>query len=217
LNSPESVAALSWVVDNFRTEKIYPADIVTYDYTEFHTLFYQGKVAMAINWPYMWGQAQDPAQSTVVDKVGVGLKPKQAAYGGEIGGWSWNVFRMSKNQDAAIAFAKWMSSPKAGEAYAGAASWNPVRKSISVLVAEKDPVLAGAIAANQESGRSVRWLDTGPSWTEIEKVVYESIQRGLIGDGDPQGILDDANEQVKEILEKNKFYEELLPQLKTGA
>jgi hypothetical protein len=33
------VAALTWVVDNFRNHNIYPPDTPTYDYTEFHTLF----------------------------------------------------------------------------------------------------------------------------------------------------------------------------------
>ena len=217
LNSPEAVASLGWVVENFQNQGIYPPDITTYDYTEFHTLFLQGQMAMAINWPYMWGMAKDPTQSKVMDKVAVGLKPQQTTHGGNIGGWSWNVFAMSKNQDVAIAFAKWMASPVASLVYAQAGHGNPVRKSVAEAMTEQDPELYQAIAANQETGRSVGWLATGPSWLEIEKVQYEAIQRALIGDVDAAGALEDANAKTLEILQENKFYEEIAPQLIGGA
>lgn len=214
LDSPESVASLAWVVDNFREYHIYPRDIPVFDYTEFNTLWLQGKMAMAINWPFMYALSQDPDQSQVVGNVAVGVKPSQVTAGGNIGGWSWNVFQMSKDQELAVAFAKWMASPAAGLAYAEAGSGNPVRRSVAAILAESDPVLAGAIAANKETGRSVAWLSTGPSWLKIERVQYEAIQRALIGDASPEDALHDANEEVRAILEKDGFYENIVPQLK---
>ena len=214
LNSPEAVAALTWVVDNFRIHKIYPLDTPTYDYTEFHTLFAQGKVAMAVNWPYMWSILQDPEQSKVVGKVAVGRKPSQGAHGGNIGGWSWNVFSMSKNQDLAIAFAKFMISKEASLTFAqSSGGGNPVRKSVAAILAETDPVLAAAINANLGDGREVKWLATGPSWMEIEKVQYQAIQEALIGEKDPKTAFEDANKAAQKILEQNNFFTELLPKL----
>jgi ABC-type glycerol-3-phosphate transport system substrate-binding protein len=212
LNSQPVVDALTWVVDNFRTYNIYPPDTPTYDYTEFHTLFAQGKVAMAVNWPYMWGILQDPEQSKVVGNVAVGRKPGQVTHGGNIGGWSWNVFQMSKDQELAIAFAKWIASPDASLSFAETGS-NPVRRSVSAILAEQDPILAAAIAANQADGREVKWLATGPSWMEIEKVQYQAIQEALIGAKDPQTAMEDANAAVIDILNANAFFTELLPQL----
>lgn len=217
LDSAEAVASLGWVVENFREHGIYPPDITTYDYTEFHTLFLQGRMAMAINWPYMWAMAQDPEQSQVVDQVRVGLKPAQVTHGGNIGGWSWNVFQMSRNQDLAVAFAKWMSSPEASLRYARVGTGNPVRTSVSALMVEQDPVLYDAIGQNLRSGRSVEWLNTGASWLEIERVQYEAIQLALIGESAPEAALAGANQQVLEILERNRFYEDLAPQLKGEA
>lgn len=214
LDSPESIASLAWVVDNFREYQIYPRDIPVFDYTEFNTLWLQGKMAMAINWPFMYALSQDPEQSQVVGQVAVGVKPSQVTVGGNIGGWSWNVFEMSKKQELAIAFAKWMSSPSAGLAYAEAGSGNPVRRTVSETLAESDPVLAAAIGANKESGQSVAWLSTGPSWLKIERVQYEAIQRALIGDASPEEALQDANEEVTAILEKDGFFDEIVPQLK---
>ena len=213
LNSQPVVDALTWVVDNFREHKIYPPDTPTYDYPEFNALFAQGKVAMAVNWPFMYGILQDPEQSKVVDKVAVGRKPGQVTHGGNIGGWSWNVFKMSKNPELAIAFAKWIASPDASLAFAESGNGNPVRKSVSAILAEKDPVLAAAIAANQADGREVKWLATGPSWMEIEKVQYQAIQEALIGEKDPKTALEDANKAAIEILEANGFFTDLLPQL----
>ena len=207
------VDALTWVVDNFREHNIYPPDTPTYDYPEFNALFAQGKVAMAVNWPFMYGILQDPEQSKVVDKVAVGRKPGQVTHGGNIGGWSWNVFKMSKNPELAIAFAKWIASPDASLAFAESGNGNPVRKSVSAILAEKDPVLAAAIAANQADGREVKWLATGPSWMEIEKVQYQAIQEALIGEKDPKTALEDANKAAIEILETNGFFTDLLPQL----
>lgn len=214
LNSPEAVASLTWVADNLRKHKIYPADANTYDYTEFHTLFVQGRVAMAVNWPYMWGMAQDPKESKVAGKVMVGRKPGQKTHGGNIGGWSWNVFKMSKNQDLAIAFAKWMVSPDAAAAFAKGSVGNPVRKSVAAIMTEKEPILFKAIGENLADGRGVKWLATGPSWMEIEKVQYQAIQSVLIGEKEPQAALDEANAEARKILESNKFFTDLLPQLK---
>jgi ABC-type glycerol-3-phosphate transport system substrate-binding protein len=161
----------------------------------------------------MWSLVQDPAQSQVVDKVMVGRKPGEVDHGGNIGGWSWNVFEMCKTPDLAIAFAKWMGSPDASLAYAEAGIGNPVRKSVAALMAENDPVLYAAINENLADGRGVKWLDTGPSWMEIEKAQYQAIQQALIGEKEPQAALDEANQAALAILERNKFYTDLLPAL----
>lgn len=212
IDSPEAVASLQWVVDNLREYNIYPADTATYDYTEFHTLFIQGRVAMAINWPYMWNMAQDPAQSEIVGQVAIGRKPSQVTHGGEIGGWSWNVFQMSQNQDLAIAFAKFMSGPDISLAFAEGGNV-PARKSVAAIMTERDPVLYGAIAENQADGKSIGFIETGPSWTPIEQELSQAIQEALIGDKDPATALKDAKSDIEGILEDNHFYEDILPQL----
>ena len=88
-----------------------------------------------------------------------------------------------------------------------------MRKSVSAVLAEKDPVLAKAIAANLADGREVKWLATGPSWMEIEKVQYQAIQQALTGEKDPKTALEDANAAAIKILTDNGFFTEILPQL----
>ena len=212
IDSPEAIASLQWVVDNSREYGIYPADVTTYDYTEFHTLFIQGKMAMAINWPYMWSMIQNPEQSQVVGMVNVGRKPGQVTHGGNIGGWSWNVFTMSDAPELATAFAKWMSGPDFSLAW-GRAGRAPVRVSVGEVLSEEDPVLTAAIAVNQADGRGVDWLSTGPSWMSIEAVQHQAIQEALIGAKTPEEALKDARVEIEKILKDDGFYEEILPQL----
>lgn len=213
LNSAESVASLQWLVDNFQTHKIYPPDTLTYDYAEFDALFLQGRMAMALNWPYMWQSANDPEQSQVAGNVRIGKKPMQVTHGGNLGGWSWNVFQMSREPELAMAFAKYLAAPASQFTLLNGSSSLPARQSITLQLAEADPVLMEAVNENLIDARSVEWLNTGPSWTEIEQIQWEAIQSALIGDTQPQQAFDDANEEIRQTLEDNLFYEEIVPQL----
>ena len=74
-------------------------------------------------------------------------------------------------------------------------------------------MLYGAIAANQADGKSIGFIETGPSWTPIEQELSQAIQEALIGDKDPETALKDAKADIEEILQDNNFYEDILPQL----
>jgi ABC-type glycerol-3-phosphate transport system substrate-binding protein len=160
----------------------------------------------------MWSLAQDPDQSQVVDLVNVGRKPGEVTHGGNIGGWSWNVFTMSDTPELATAFAKFMSGPDFSLAW-GRAGRAPVRASVGEILSQEDPVLTAAIAVNQADGRSVDWLATGPSWMSIEAVQHQAIQEALIGALTPLEALTNAKTEIEAILQDDGFYEEILPQL----
>lgn len=208
VNDARAVNSLKWLTDNYRVAKIYPADTLTYNYSEFHTLFAQGKVAMAINWPYMWSILQNPAQSKVVGKVAVGRKPAQVKRGGNIGGWSFNVFEKCPNKAAAIDLAKWMASPAASEAYSKA-SLVPVRKSVLAAKAKSEGQPWVAISENMPDGRMVTPIGTGESWMPIEEVLQIAIQESMTGKSTPKAALDKAAAGIKTILDKNGFYKNM--------
>jgi ABC-type glycerol-3-phosphate transport system substrate-binding protein len=204
VNQPEAVAALQWVTDNFREKMVYPADTLTYDYAEYSALWLQGKVAMGINWPFMYALLQDPAQSSVVDKVNIGRKPSQKTHGGNIGGWSFNVLKSAPNEAVALDFAKWVQRKQTAETVASVGT-TPVR--ISVMDAKQKE--AGqpwkAIAENLQDGQMVMPIATGDSWLPIESALQTAIQESLLGQKTPQQALDDAAAAIKGILEKNGF------------
>lgn len=203
-----AIDSLQWVVDNYKAG-IYPPDTITFDYSEFHTLFIQGKVAMAINWPYMYGLVQDPAQSQVVDKVAIGRKPQGVRHGGNIGGWSFNVFKDCPNQEAAIDLAKWFARPEASEMYADA-SLVPVRKSVLDARAKEEGQPWTAILENMGDGQMVSALATGESWMPIENALQVAIQKSLIGEVTPAEALAEAAEEIRTILDDNGFYTDIL-------
>lgn len=209
VNEPAAVDSLQWVVDNYREYGIYPLGILTFDYTEFQTLFLEGKIAMAINWPYMYELVQDPESSKVVGKVAVGRKPMQVTHGGNIGGWSMNVFKDCPNQDIAVDFAKWFARPEATRMYAGVGNV-PVRKSVLSEVAAGEGQPWQAIQENLVDGQMVSALATGESWMPIEQVLQVAIQRSFTGEATPQQALDQAAEEIAGILDDNGFYTDVL-------
>ncbi|MDX2005482.1 MAG: sugar ABC transporter substrate-binding protein [Meiothermus sp.] len=209
VDSPAAVRSLQWVVDNFRRHNIYPKDTNTFDYTEFHTLFAEGRVAMAINWPYMWSILQDPKQSKVVGQVAVGRKPgvlinNRINRGGNIGGWSFNVFEKCGKKEAAIDLAKWFASPAASRLYAEG-SLVPVRRSVLAELARSKGQPFVAISQNMPDGRMVSPLATGESWMPIENVLQNAIQQSLIGRATPQAALTQAAADIRKILSTNNF------------
>lgn len=207
VNQPEAVASLQWLTDNFREKQIYPADTLTIDYSEYDALWLQGRVAMGINWPYMYARLQDPAQSLVVDKVNIGRKPAQATHAGNIGGWSFNVIAGSPNQAVALDFAKWVQRKKTAEMVVSAGTPPPRISVIEAKAAEASE--AGqpwkAIAENLRDGQMVTPIATGDSWLPIESALQTAIQESLLGQKTPQQALDDAAAAIKGILERNGF------------
>lgn len=204
VNQPEAVASLQWLTDNFRDKKVYPADTLTYDYAEYSALWLQGRVAMGINWPFMYSLLQDPAQSSVVDKVGIGRKPAQLTHGGNIGGWSFNVLANSPNESVALDFAKWVQRKATAEAVASA-GMTPPRISVMDDMQQTSGQPWKAIAENLLDGQMVTPIATGDSWLPIENVLATAIQESMLGQKSAQQALDDAATAIKGILERNGF------------
>jgi len=208
VDQPAAVAALQWVVDNYRTYKIYPQGVPTFDYTEFHTLFYAGKVATCLNWPYMYAAAQDPKLSKVAGKVAVGLRPGKATHGGELGGWSIGALSQTRYPEEAIAAATFFSSPRAVHLYATRGQ-TPARRSAFKELTAQQPALYRAISDNLAHGRGLNLLATGPSWPACEKILAQAVQQALIGQASPKDALSAARSSITGILRRNRFYEQV--------
>ena len=72
INTKESVAALQSMVDSIKNA---PPDVLSYGYQELADAFIKGKVAMVVQWSDVPKKGADPAQSTIVGKVGIGRVP----------------------------------------------------------------------------------------------------------------------------------------------
>ena len=137
----------------------------------------------------------------------------EVRHAGNMGGWSWSVLKMSKNQELAAAFAKWNGNPDLASYQALIRGNAPARKSITDLMVAEKPIIAGAIAANLPDNMGVKWIDTGPSWMALEKETWKFIQYALVGEKTPEQALKDAKVDMEKILKRDRFYEEIAPLL----
>ena len=94
-----------------------PAAVTTFQEPQAMSTFANGQAAFLRNWDYAYADAQTPASSKVVGKVGVAPLPTFAgqAYPGysNIGGWNMYINPHSKSVPADLAFIKFMASDTA--------------------------------------------------------------------------------------------------------
>ncbi len=111
--------ALQWIWDNLNTYKIMPPDTVTADYTSLQTAFEADRFAMWPVWSGFLHNFQADATFMKHAKVAVALPPKGPANNHTIAdSWAWAISKYSKNQDIAIKFIEFMSTPQAMNQFA---------------------------------------------------------------------------------------------------
>jgi multiple sugar transport system substrate-binding protein len=209
VDQPPAVASMQWIVDNYRKYRIYPNGVTTFDYTEFATLFQQGKVAMCENWPYMYTLAKDPKQSTVAGKFAIGPRPRKATNGAPNGGWSYNVLKTAHNPDAAIAAAAYLTSAASVRNWSLGTNNVPTRKSVMTELLAHDHAYWSVIEDNLAHNKVLNILTAGPSRPGIETAIEEAIQSSLIGRSTAQAALTQAKSTITKLLKQNRFYEQL--------
>jgi ABC-type glycerol-3-phosphate transport system substrate-binding protein len=81
-----------------------------HDITEIQGQFLEGKVAMVLQWPYMYGMTADESQSKVVGKVGLAPAPGNPDQVSTTFSWGFGVNAASDNIDAATKWVLWATS-----------------------------------------------------------------------------------------------------------
>jgi multiple sugar transport system substrate-binding protein len=109
-----AVQAVQLMYDLINKQKITPADVLSWDEEPSRRPFTGGEAAFLRNWSYVWKIAQSEAESKVVGQVAVVPLPhfsdkKSAAC---LGGYQYGINASSKKREAAVEFARWMSSPE---------------------------------------------------------------------------------------------------------
>jgi len=112
VNSPAGVEALQFMVDLLHKYKVCPPGALGFDCTDVHTMFMQGVLAMAHNWPYQYSLCIDLKQSKVVGKFETALMPKKVRIAGGVYTWAWSISSSSRNKDAAW---KWIEFAQSKE------------------------------------------------------------------------------------------------------
>jgi ABC-type glycerol-3-phosphate transport system substrate-binding protein len=81
-----------------------------HDITDIQGQFLEGKVAMVLQWPYMYGMTADESQSKVVGNVGLAPAPGNPDQVSTTFSWGFGVNAASDNIDAATKWVMWATS-----------------------------------------------------------------------------------------------------------
>ena len=194
-----AVEAVQLMHDLIKKYQITPEDVLSWDEEPSRAPFTAGQAAFLRNWSYVFKVAQDKAESSVVDKVGVVPLPhfpnkKSAAC---LGGYQYGVNASSKNKEAAIEFVRWMSSPETQLRFATTLGLCPTRASVldQPEIAQEQPfmpqlksVFIGAIP------RPVT-----PKYPQVSLVLQSEISRAITA-GDVKGALQSAKGKIQAIV-----------------
>ena len=202
INSAANIESL--VVYKKLFDETAPPGAVEFDWGGREESFRQGLVANMQTWSVGAAGYSDPSMSKVVGKVGIMLAPVKAGmkptYG--VGGWgiAINADIDKRQQDAAWAFIKWITSPEIQKKFdmMGASSY--IRKSTL-----EDPDLLAKypylpiIAQSFERGNG-DFRPRIPQYPEIQDMLGTAINAVLVGDADPKAALDQAQAQAMKLF-----------------
>ncbi len=201
VNSPESVEAAAFLRDVVRTG---PVGIPAFGFGDAVTAFLQGDAAIYLDSLKIAAMSRDPSRSKIDGKVGFALHPEGTRCGSETGGFALGIPDNSKNKEAAFLFIQYMTS-KAGDQKMVDLGGDPVR--ISTLQNNADRFPEYSVVADQLPCADPDWRPLIPEWNELNvDVLGQALTRVITTDDPIQPIMDDANEKIRAIMEREGYY-----------
>ena len=203
VNSPEAVEAAEFLREVVRTG---PIGIPTFGFGEAAAAFLQGEAAMHLDTLKIAAMSRNPALSTIDGQVGYALHPEGVRCGAETGGFALGIPANAPNPEAAFLFIQYMTSQH-GDRRMVELGGDPVR--ISTL---SDPDFAERftefpVVAEQLPCADPNWRPLIPEWNELNiDVLGQALTRVITTDDPIQPIMDEANEQIRTIMEREGYY-----------
>ena len=150
--------------------------------------------------------ARDEGQSTIAGQVGYALHPEAARCGAETGGFAMGIPANSPNKEAAFLFIQYMTS-KEGDRRMVELGGDAIRMSTLTEpeLAEQYPEFP--VIAEQLPCADPNWRPLIPEWNEINvDVLGQALTQVITTDEPVQEIMDEANEDIREIMERAGYY-----------
>jgi trehalose/maltose transport system substrate-binding protein len=196
INNPQAAKALTrakgWVGG------ISPAGVTTYGEEEARNVFQSGNAAFMRNWPYAYA-AGNTEGSPIKGKFDVAPLPHDPGQksAGTVGGWQIGVSRFSKNQDAAIEFVRYLTSPEMQKYRASVGSYIPTIKSV-----QADPDVVKALPF-LEKLKTVELVprpsnSTGERYNEVSIAFFQAVSQALQGK-EPGPLLKQVEDKIQRI------------------
>jgi ABC-type glycerol-3-phosphate transport system substrate-binding protein len=190
LNGPATVAAVTklqdWLAAGYLSPSILGGGLATSEQ------FGADTAAMILEGPWMPGIFKN--QFPDLDYQYATVPAGQGGTSSVVGGENIVVFKATKNQEAALAFTRFMVSEEAQLAM-GKIGQMPVLKS---LAGSAD--LPDYYPTFQEQLKTAKARTPVPSWPKIDEVVSNAILKALRGEATVQGALDEAATQVDALI-----------------
>lgn len=196
VTSEASRAGLQALVDAYKDHTIAPGSTAATE-EETNLAFTEGKTALAVNWPYMWTNAQEADATTgkfevqpLVGKDGTGVST--------LGGYNNGINVNSKNKATALDFMKFIVDPANQRSFAEA-SFPPVLASIyddQALVADF-PYLP----ALKQSLESAKPRPVSPSYDALTKAVQDNAYAAINGSVDVDKATEDMDAAIRNVTQ----------------
>ena len=153
------------------------------------------EAAFALNWTYMYNQANDPKESKIAGKVGVAPAPgvegvsKASAVNGSMG---LGVTATSKHPDEAWKYVVHMTSQPVQNAYAKLSLpvWASSYDDPSVTKGQEELIAAAKVSLPLMFPRP-----TTPRYQELSNALQVAIQQAILGTQTPEKALKSAADQ----------------------
>lgn len=206
-NSPAGLKALMWFKELYDAKAV-PAGSLNYLWDDTGMGFASGTVAMDLDWAGWAAFFNDPANSKIAGDVGLARAPK--GDGGKRSGWSgshsFSITTTCDNQPAAVSFLTFLTDHdnQMIEARQGLLpTRTQVWKDITAeFEAAGNPFMVEVF--NTYSQSMAEDAFTPPliePWIEVSNVIWPNLQKGILGEMEPQAALDDAAEKARVIME----------------
>ncbi len=199
LNSAANVKSLTLYKELFDTTA--PPGAVEFDWGGREESFRQGLVANMQTWSVGAAGYDDPAQSRIVGKAGIMVAPvaegMAPTYG--IGGWGLaiNADIEPRQQQAAWAFIKWLTSPEIQKEMAKLGAGGYLRRSTvnDPELQQQFPFLP-VLHESFENGNG-EFRPRIPQYPELQDLLGTAVNAVLVGNAEPQAALDEAQAKAE--------------------
>ncbi len=161
-------------------------------------VFSNGDAAFALNWTYMYNQANDPKESKVAGDVGVVPMPgdKEGSVGAVNGSMGLGVTSNSQNPDASWEYISYLTSQPVQEKYAKLSLpiWKGSYDKPEVQEGQTELVAAAKISLSSMLARPET-----PSYPQLSNILQQNLQKVLQGSETPNTALKQVDRQVSRL------------------
>ncbi len=201
--SPQNVAALQFMRDLIKKQRISPELVTTAIEEPTRHIFGQGKALFMRNWPYAWNIFQQ-ADSPIRGRVGVSALPAFSEHtsASTLGGWQLGINKYSKHPRIAGKLIKFLTSPATQKEMALAIGYKPTRMKLyrDADLLREQPLLSLLYDVFLQA----RPRPLSAHYMQITQVLQPEISAVLADLKSPDEALKSAQQQIYKILGPGK-------------